>query len=134
YTDAVAGGHGLYNASAGLWWRDHNYVGTNVYWSRGDGWAMMDMVKVLDVLPASNPQRATYVTILQQMAAALKKVQRSDGFWNVDLGNANDFPGPESSGTAFFTLGLAWGINHGLLDAATYTPVVKAAWNGLVTK
>lgn len=133
-SETVIGGHGLYNAATGLWWRDHNYVGTTTYWSRGNGWAIMALVKVLSVLPANDVRRPTYVKILQQMAAALKGIQRTDGFWNVDLGNANDFPGPESSGTAFFTLGIAWGINHGLLDAATYTPVAQAAWNGLVTK
>jgi rhamnogalacturonyl hydrolase YesR len=50
------------------------------------------------------------------MAAALASVQRSDGFWNVDLGDPLDYPGPESSGTAFFLYGMAWGLNKGLLD------------------
>ncbi|MBV9615619.1 MAG: glycoside hydrolase family 88 protein [Ktedonobacteraceae bacterium] len=134
YTEQVVGGHGLFNPSTGLWWRDHNYVNTTTYWSRGDGWAIMDLAKVLTVLPANDPRRAAYVTVFQQTAAALQKAQRSDGFWNVDLGNVKDFPGPESSGTAFFTYGIAWGINNGLLDAATYTPVVRSAWNALVTR
>ncbi len=133
-TEQVAGGHGLYNPSTGLWWRDHNYVNTSTYWSRGNGWALMDLAKVLGVLPANDSRRSTYVTVFQQMAAALQKTQRSDGFWNVDLGNAKDFPGPESSGTAFFTYGIAWGINNGLLNAAIYTPVVRAGWNALVTR
>ena len=40
-------------------------------------------------------------------------------------------PGPETSGTAFFTYGLLWGINNGLLDKKTYTPVVRRAWQYL---
>jgi hypothetical protein len=65
------------------------------------------------------------------MAAALKVVQRADGFWNVNLGYTNDYPGPESSGTACFTYGFAWGINHGCLDTNTYLPAVIAGWNAL---
>ena len=29
--------------------------------------------------------------------------------------------------------GMAWGINNGILDRATYLPVVKAGWQGLVS-
>jgi hypothetical protein len=67
------------------------------------------------------------------MAATLKEVQRPDGFWNVSLADPDDFGGPETSGTSFFTYGMAWGIHHRLLDSATYYPVVEKAWNGLVT-
>ncbi|HEX7734933.1 MAG TPA: glycoside hydrolase family 88 protein, partial [Ktedonobacteraceae bacterium] len=109
YNERKVGGRGLYNPANGLWWRDAHYVNTTTYWSRGDGWAVMDLTKVISVLPATDPRRAAYVSIFQHTAAALLKTQRNDGFWNVDLGNPRDFPGPESSGTAFFTLGLAWG-------------------------
>jgi hypothetical protein len=54
-----------------------------------------------------------------------------DGFWNVNLGYTNDYPGPESSGTACFTYGMAWGIHHGYLDASTYLPAVINGWNAL---
>ena len=30
-------------------------------------------------------------------------------------------------------MGIAWGINQGVLDAATYTPVVLKGWEGLAT-
>jgi len=44
-----------------------------------------------------------------------------------------DFPMPETSGTAFFCFGLLWGINNGILDRATYAPVARKAWAGLVS-
>jgi rhamnogalacturonyl hydrolase YesR len=87
----------------------------------------------LQELPANDPHRHEYLVTFQNMAAALKKVQRPDGFWNVSLADPNDFAGPEASGTAFFTYGMAWGINNGYLDGATYRPVVAKAWNGMVT-
>ena len=52
--------------------------------------------------------------------------------WRSNLLDPNQFPNPESSGTAFFTFGMAWGINHGVLDRATYLATVTRAWQGLV--
>jgi rhamnogalacturonyl hydrolase YesR len=39
---------------------------------------------------------------------------------------------PESSGTGFFTFGMAWGVSHGLLDRAIYEPVARRGWAALV--
>jgi hypothetical protein len=123
----------LYDAKTGLWWRDGSFVGSQTYWSRGNGWAIMALVKVLKALPSTDPRRAEYTGILQQMAAKLASIQRSDGFWGADLGKPTTL-GPETSGTAFFTFALTWGVNNGILPAATYRPVVEKAWNGLMTK
>jgi unsaturated rhamnogalacturonyl hydrolase len=125
---------GLFDESTGLWWRDHKYVGTRTYWSRGNGWAAMAAAKVAAALPKTDPRRAEYVRVLVKMAARLKSVQRPDGFWNADLGNPNRYAGPETSGTAFFTYAIAWGVNNGVLPAAEYQPVVERAWQGMVSK
>ena len=132
FTQKVAGGKGLFSEADGLWWRDGKYVNTTTFWSRGNGWAAMAMAKVLQALPADDPRRAEYQRVLTKMAAKLASIQRSDGFWNVDLGDAKDFPGPETTGTAMFTYAITWGINHGILPAATYRPIVEKAWNGMV--
>lgn len=132
-----------YDTTTHLWFRDINFVppvaaayatphGLNCYWSRGNGWIMMALVRVLDVLPATDTHRAEYIKIVQEMAAALKPIQRADGFWNVDLGDSANYPGPEITGTSMFTYGIAWGINHGILDSATYKPVVTRAWTGMM--
>ena len=132
--------NGLYNATDHLWWRDPTFLtnytasdGTKqkCYWSRGNGWAFVALARTMDVLPTSDPHYAEYLKTFQQMAAAVKAVQRADGFWNVNLAYTNDYPGPESSGTACFTYGFAWGINHGYLDTNTYLPAVIAGWNAL---
>jgi unsaturated rhamnogalacturonyl hydrolase len=131
YTQKKAG---LFNESTGLWWRDHKYVNTTTYWSRGNGWAAMAMAKVAAALPTSDPRRAEYVRVLVKMAAKLKAIQRSDGFWNADLGDPTRFAGPETSGTVFFTYAIAWGVNNGVLPAADYKPVLEKAWQGLLSK
>jgi rhamnogalacturonyl hydrolase YesR len=139
HTKSAEGGKGLLDPADRLWCRDKRYLlpggktspnGKNVYWSRGDGWAVAAFAKVLQVLPAS--RTGEYRDRLIEMASALRGLQRSDGFWNVNLADPRHLPGPETSGTAFFTYGLAYGIRSGLLDRATYLPVVARAWNGMV--
>ena len=132
--------NGLYNATDHLWWRDTNFLanytasdGTKqkCYWSRGNGWAFVALARTMDVLPTNDLHYAEYLQTFKDMAAAIKAVQRADGFWNVNLAYTNDYPGPESSGTACFTYGMAWGINHGYLDTNTYLPAVINGWNAL---
>lgn len=138
YMKTQQGGHGLYNPEDHLWWRDRDFVppyrepnGEDCYWSRGNGWVVAALVRVLDVLPADSPYRAEYVQTLREMCEALRKVQRPDGFWNASLHDPDHFGGKETSGTALFTFGMAWGIRHGVLDVATYRPVVTKAWNAM---
>jgi unsaturated rhamnogalacturonyl hydrolase len=132
--------NGLYNATDHLWWRDTNFLANykasddtkqKCYWSRGNGWAFVALARIMEVLPTNDLHYAEYLQTFQDMAAAIKAVQRSDGFWNVNLAYTNDYPGPESSGTACFTYGMAWGINHGCLDTNTYLPAVINGWNAL---
>ena len=47
------------------------------------------------------------------------------------MADPDDFGGPEATGTSLFLYGLAWGLNTGRLDPATYGPVVARGWNGL---
>jgi unsaturated rhamnogalacturonyl hydrolase len=134
----------LWDSVDHLWYRDASYVwptgsrcvspnGLKVFWSRGNGWVLAALAKTHALLPDSDPHRADYAALLQLQADALKNVQRSDGFWNVNLADPLHWPGPETSGTAFFTFGMAYGIRVGLLDPAVYLPVVTNAWNGMTT-
>ena len=121
---------GLYDSATGLWWENGTYVGTSTHWSRGNGWVFAAHAKVLSVLPNTDPNYAEYLSTFTTMAAALAERQQPGGYWNCDL-TGTDYAGPESSGTAFFLYGLAWGLNNGILDQNTYLPVVEKAWNFL---
>lgn len=59
------------------------------------------------------------------------KYQQDDGFWRTSLLDPESFPAPESSATALFCYGLAWGINTEQLDRDTYLPAVEKAWAAL---
>lgn len=133
------GVNGLYNPEDKLWWRDKDFVppyttpnGEDCYWSRGNGWVIMAMCRMLDILPEDESHCAEYARMLVDMCEALVPLQRGDGFWNVSLHDEADFGGKESTGTSMFVYGMAYGINHGLLDAAIYRPVVEKAWSALV--
>ena len=140
HTKRIEGGSGLYNTSDHLWWRDANYNppyaepnGEDCYWSRGNGWVFAGLARMLSELSELDPHRNEYLQDFQDMADALRVVQRSDGFWNASLHDPNNYGGKETSGTSFFTYGMAWGINNGILDSGTYRPVVERAWTGLAT-
>jgi unsaturated rhamnogalacturonyl hydrolase len=128
----------LYDYSYELWYRDNGQqtatspAGKPVFWSRGNGWAIAAHAKVLALQPDLGTRWPEYRYNLQGLARSLVKTQRPDGFWNVNLADPAHYPGPETSGTAFFAYGLAYGIRTGLLDRATYLPVAARAWNGMV--
>ncbi|MFB6341054.1 glycoside hydrolase family 88 protein [Saccharicrinis sp. FJH2] len=139
YTKTQFGLNGLYNPKDKLWWRDADFDppykepnGEDCYWSRGNGWVFAALTRVLDIIPDDAPHRNEYQKTFYEMASALVPIQREDGFWNVSLHDPDHFGGKETTGTALFVYGMAWGINNGLLDRNTYLPVVTKAWNAMV--
>jgi rhamnogalacturonyl hydrolase YesR len=121
---------GLYDPTQSLWWENSTYANTSTYWSRGNGWVFAAHAKVLSVLPQSDTHYDEYLSTFKAQAAALAARQQPGGYWNSDLGGT-DYAGPESSGTAFFLYGIAWGINNGVLDQSRYLPIAEKAWNFL---
>ncbi|WP_420145478.1 glycoside hydrolase family 88 protein [Sphingobium sp.] len=57
-------------------------------------------------------------------------VAKADGYSAPSLLAPENAP-PETSGTAFYTDGLAWGINNGLLSRTEYEPTVRKGWAAL---
>lgn len=133
----------LYDKEEHLFARDLKYVikndgkdireanGKKIFWSRGNGWVMGGIVRVLQELPADYSERNFYVTLFKQMSAKLKELQQADGLWRASLLDPDSYPGGEVSGSGFDCYAIAWGINNGILDKETYLPVVKNAWIGL---
>jgi len=119
-----------------LWYRDKRRSktpnGENDYWSRGNGWAFGALTRVLKFTPNNEIHREEYIQTFKEMAYKLKSLQRYDGFWNVSLHDSEYFGGPETSGTALFTYGIAWGINNDILSRNEFLPVVIKAWNGII--
>lgn len=139
FTKYKHGGKGLYNPEDKLWWRDKDFVppykepnGQDCYWSRGDGWVVAALVRTMDITPKSDPHYKEYLQDYKDLLSALPPVQREDGLWNVSLHDPTHFGGKEMTGTALFVYGMAYGINHNLIDRNTYLPVLLKAWNAMV--
>ncbi|MDO5524437.1 MAG: glycoside hydrolase family 88 protein, partial [Bacteroidia bacterium] len=89
--------------------------------------------RVLDDLPFYDPHREEYLQVYREMADAIVACQQPGGFWTRSLLDPNHAPGYETSGTAFFTKGLLWGINNKILNSPKYTSAALDAWNYLTT-
>jgi unsaturated rhamnogalacturonyl hydrolase len=130
----------LYDREEHLFFRDKNYFdsrtksGKKVFWSRGNGWVIAGLARLLPDIPETWPTRPKYVQLYKDMAEALSTRQAEDGLWRPSLDDPSQFPTPETSGTAFFTYAMTWGINNGVLDRAKYEPIVRKGWAGLVSK
>ncbi|MDD2256574.1 MAG: glycoside hydrolase family 88 protein [Bacteroidales bacterium] len=126
---------GLYNPEEGLWWRDKDFNpphlngnGKQVYWSRGNGWVYAALVRVLSLLPQTDLHYSLYLNDYLAMSKALLACQRADGFWNSNLADPNDYGGKETSGTALFVYGFAWGLNQQFLDRSEYLEATRKGW------
>jgi len=107
--------------------------GKKVFWSRGNGWVMGGLVRLLKELPKDHPSREFYLKQYRDMADRVIELQQPDGLWRSSLLDPGAYPGGESSGTGFYTYALAWGVNKKLLDRKKFEPVVRKAWVGLNT-
>ncbi|MGD0646621.1 MAG: glycoside hydrolase family 88 protein [Acidobacteriaceae bacterium] len=128
----------LYDPSHHLYFRDARYLtrkeqnGQPIFWSRGNGWVMGALVKVLQTMPASDPRRPEFVQQFRDMAAEVASIQGQDGLWRSGLLDPDSYSLPEISGSAFFTYAIAYGINEHILDRDRYLPVIKHSWAGMV--
>ena len=125
--------YGLWNASAALFYRDSRFVGTDIYWGRGNAWAIGALVAAIGH-GQHDPHRQEYIAIFQQHAAKLLVLVGKDGAWRTSLLNPSAYPLGESTATAGIAYGLAFGLNQGLLTPRLeYLTVVSKAWRFLST-
>lgn len=127
----------LYDPGEHLYFRDSTYFdrreanGKKVFWSRGNGWVLAGLVRMLQLLPADHPSRARFQQLFQEMAESILKAQQPDGLWHSSLLDPQSYPLKETSGSGFYAYALAWGLNQGLLDDARFKPAIRRAWTAL---
>ena len=137
YSDSI-----MLDRETGMYYRDAKYVypkhksanGKKDFWARGDGWVLAGLAKVLADLPADNRNYSFFADKYLRLAKAVAECQQPEGYWTRSMLDPEHAPGPETSGTAFFTYGLMWGVNNGLLSASEYMPVIDRAWEYLSMK
>ena len=131
----------MYDKDEQLYYRDAKYIfpkvktssGGKSFWARGDGWVLAGLAKVLADMPKDYRHRPFFEQRFRELAEGVARVQRPGGYWSRSMLCEEDAPGPETSGTAFFTYGMLWGVNHGLLERDRFVPIIDKAWNYLTT-
>ncbi|HRN46862.1 MAG TPA: glycoside hydrolase family 88 protein [Niabella sp.] len=134
YADSV-----MYDSVEKIYYRDAKYIypkhksinGKKDFWARGNGWVFAAIPKVLNDLPKTDQYRSMYIDRFKNMAVTIKNTQQAEGYWTRSMQDPQHAPGPETSGTAFFTYGLLWGMNNGFLDKKEYAPIAIKAWEYL---
>lgn len=123
----------------GLYFRDGKYVypkhkstnGMKDFWARGDGWVLAGLAKVLADVPEEYAHKDFFEKKYIKMADAVVASQQPEGYWTRSMLDPEHAPGPETSGTAFFTYGLLWGVNNGYLTDPKYLASAQKGWNYL---
>lgn len=134
YSDSV-----MLDKETGLYFRDARYVypkhktgnGLKDFWARGDGWVLAGLAKVLQDMPKDYVHYQFFVDKYKRLADAVRRTQQKEGYWTRSILDPAQAPGPETSGTAFFTYGILWGVNNGFLDRKTYRKTIDRAWQYL---
>lgn len=127
----------LYDKDEQLFFRDCRFFnkkeanGQKVFWGRGNGWVLGGLVEILKALPEKERSRTFYRNLFITLATRIAGLQSPDGYWHASLLDPAAYPSPETSATGFIVYALSYGINEGLLDKASFLPVVRKGWKAL---
>lgn len=125
----------MFNEQKGIYmhgWVESMSVHPQFHWARANGWAVMTMVELLEVLPKNHPGYPQVLAQLQKHIAGLVQYQDGTGFWHQLLDRNDTYL--ETSATAIYAYSIARAINRGYVDKMTYAPAVLLAWNAVATK
>jgi rhamnogalacturonyl hydrolase YesR len=102
------------------------------HWARANGWAVMTLVEVLEVLPENYPGREKVLDLLRRHVRGLANYQSPEGFWHQLIDRNDSYL--ETSATAIYVYAIARAVNRGYIDAKVYGPMLCLAWNAVATK
>jgi unsaturated rhamnogalacturonyl hydrolase len=102
------------------------------YWARCNGWALLAMTELLDVMPSGYPLKKDILDQYRSHVKGLVSFQSGTGFWHQLMDRNDSYP--ETSATAIFTYCITHGINMGWLDAQAFGPAAVLGWNAVQTK
>jgi rhamnogalacturonyl hydrolase YesR len=125
----------MFNKEKGLYmhgWVQEMEVHPEFRWGRANGWALMAMVELLDVLPENHEGRKAVLEQLQAHVKGLVQYQSGKGLWHQLLDRNDSYL--ETSATAIYTYCIARAINKGWIDALAYSPACILGWNAVTTQ
>jgi len=125
----------LFNPALGIYthgWNGSNPSAPHFYWARANGWAVVAICDLLDVLPKDHPG---YERTMKQLRALLRGVahfQSGNGLWHQMMDRNDSYL--ETSASAMFTYGIAHAVNEGWISPTTYGSIAQAGWIAVSTK
>ncbi|MBK8023125.1 MAG: glycoside hydrolase family 88 protein [Chloroflexi bacterium] len=124
----------LQDEATGLFYHQYNGETEQVngaFWGRGNGWALLGLLKTLTVLPVEHAGYAALKRHFERLAQALVARQLPSGGWPTVLDRAETYQ--EASLPAMFGYGMQCGIAHGLL-APVYRDAVERARTAMTAR
>jgi len=125
----------LFNPQLGLYthgWNANNPDAPRFYWGRANGWAVLTMSDLLDVLPKDHPGYAPVMAQLKLALRGIAETQSGSGLWHQMLDRSDSYL--ETSASAIFTYVIAHAVNEGWISPATWGSIAQAGWAGLSTR
>ncbi len=128
----------LFDKEEHLYYRDERFMnkldkGTKIFWGRGNGWVFAGLAEILSELKPQTKEYTYFLDIYTKMAEKLLTLQTPEGHWSMSLLGQEFYPTPETSGSSFFTYGLAWGLNNGILKGSKYKKAVLKGWKAMAS-
>jgi unsaturated rhamnogalacturonyl hydrolase len=102
------------------------------HWARANGWALMAMTELLEVLPENEPGRDAVLEQLRDHVKGIAACQSDKGLWHQLLDKNDTYL--ETSASAIYTYCIARAIDRGWIDARAYGPMCLLAWNAIAGK
>lgn len=102
------------------------------HWARANGWALLAVCDVLDVLPEDHVDREEIMELFINHIRGLSALQSGEGLWHQLLDRNDSYL--ETSATAMYVYCIAHAINKGWIDRMVYEPIVSAGWWGISSK
>lgn len=108
------------------------------FWGRANAWYFLALVDILEVMPTNNTYYNIFKGYLTSLAEGIANYQdKGTGCWyqvmdKVPASLTGNYL--EASCSSIFTAGYLKAIRLGLLDKATYEPIAKKAYEGLVNQ
>jgi rhamnogalacturonyl hydrolase YesR len=113
-------------------WNANNPDAPQFYWGRANGWAVLAMCDLLDVLPKDHPGYAPVLAQLRTTLRGVAQYQSGLGLWHQLLDRNDSYL--ETSASAMFVYGYAHAINQGWISPTTYGSIAQAGWIGVSTR
>lgn len=99
------------------------------HWARANGWAVLTLCDVLDVLPERAQGREEVLELLTSLLRGIAPYQAPDGRWHQLIDKTESYL--ETSASAMFVYGYAHAINKGWIDRTAYQDIARAGWAGI---